>query len=59
VLIATGGFAIWRMTQRSGVALEDQTSPLYVSRFSSVAAASAMEIAQENDTDEDAEEVRN
>lgn len=59
VLIATGGFAIWRMTQRSGVALEDQTSPLYVSRFSSVAAASAMEIAQESDTDEDAEEVRN
>jgi MFS family permease len=59
VLIATGGFAIWRMTQRSGVALEDQTSPLYVSRFSSVAAASAMEIAQENDTDEDAEEIRN
>ena len=59
VLIAIGGFAIWRMTQRSGVALEDQTSPLYVSRFSSVAAASAMEIAQENDTDEDAEEVRN
>lgn len=59
VLITTGGFAIWRMTQRSGVALEDQTSPLYVSRFSSVAAASAMEIAQENDTDEDAEEVRN
>jgi MFS family permease len=59
VLIATGGFAIWRMTQRSGVALEDQTSPLYVSRFSSVAAASAMEIAQENDTDEGAEEVKN
>ncbi|MEK9595074.1 MAG: MFS transporter [Rhodospirillaceae bacterium] len=56
VLIATGSFAIWRMTQRSGVALEDQTSPLYVSRFSSVAAASAMEIAQESDTDEDAEE---
>ena len=37
------------MTQRPAVALADQTSPIYVARMSTVAAASAMEIAQEND----------
>lgn len=49
VWLATGGFAVWRMTQRPAVALADQTSPIYVARMSTVAAASAMEIAQEND----------
>ncbi len=59
VLAMTGCFALWRMTQRSGVALADQTSPLYVSRFSTVAAASAMEIAQESEPEENPDEVRN
>ena len=51
VWLATGGFAVWRMTQRPAVALADQTSPIYVARMSTVAAASAMEIAQECDNE--------
>ena len=50
VWLATGGFAVWRMTQGPAVALADQTSPIYVARMSTMAAASAMEIAQETMT---------
>ena len=49
VWLVTGGFAVWRMTQRPAAALANQISPIYVERMSTVAAASAMEIAQEND----------
>ena len=45
VWLTTGGFGVWRMTQRPAVARADQTSPIYVARMSTVAAASAMEIA--------------
>lgn len=46
VLLASGGFAVWRMTQRPEVALADQTSPIYVARMSTLAATSAVEMAQ-------------
>ena len=46
VWLASGGFAVWRMTQRPEVALADQTSPIYVARMSTLAATSAVEMAQ-------------